>query len=428
MFLFVLPMKLLLTTITILLSGFLCAQDATQWKKTSVLFVPELLLGKTAESNDGFPERDLQKQIVLNIGRDHERNPQEWAQRLKGVRTGIGLGYTDFGNLDSLGIALTVIPYIEFPIFGSKRFTTLVGMGGSYFTEKYDAIENPNNNAVTTDITWAYRTYLYYRLASFKSIDWRVGLGYSHHSNGHTRLLNQGYNSFLLSVSAAILNPLQQTASEKDTIPSNYDRSIHSYVDFRSAIGQNVFALAFNDKKEVYGVSTEYGHVFNNTFRLGIGLYYRFYEHYYDYIQGNESLVQEGREFESYKDAPVWNSSTIGAFIHGEFLLNHIGLDLQLGYNFHKPAYRIEWRINEGWDNTPRDIPEFWELGEFGSKFKLKHRISSRLGLKYYVIGTSKSPKHNVYFGAHINSNLGQADFTELAVGYVYSFRFKKRN
>ena len=47
------------------------------------------------------------------------------------------------------------------------------------------------------------------------------------------------------------------------------------------------------------------------------------------------------------------------------------------------------------------------------------------MGLKYYIINTKKKPKHNIYLSAHINSNLGQADFSELSLGYVYRLKIK---
>ena len=125
-------------------------------------------------------------------------------QRLKAPKTGFSLGITDFGNRDSLGIAISAMPFIEFKAFGSEKWSVLTGMGASYFTKKFNEDTNPQNQAVTTDITWAFRMYLYYQFLSTKDLDWRLGLGYSHHSNGHTRLLNQGYNSFLVSLSADI--------------------------------------------------------------------------------------------------------------------------------------------------------------------------------------------------------------------------------
>ncbi|GEQ87169.1 hypothetical protein ULMS_26770 [Patiriisocius marinistellae] len=411
---------LLILIISIPLS--LIGQETRLWKKSAFTITPEVLTGITAPANDGFPETDLHKQLLITLGRNHKNNPQEWAQRIKGLRTGIGFGISDFGNLDSLGVAITVIPQIQFNAFGSERFSVTTGMGASYFTKNYDPITNPNNRAVTTDYTWAFRLFLNYNFLKTQSLDWNIGIGYSHHSNGHTKLDNQGYNSFLLSLSAAINNPFK-ISEENIPIPKKIvEHSSYSYFTLRGGLGWNVLALAFNDNREVYSFSAEYGKVYNNTWKVGLGLNYRFYEHYYDYINGNESLVQHGREFEDFKEHPVWNASNISVAINGEVLLNHVGIAVQIGYNFHKPGYKIDYRINEGWDNTPREIPESWMLGEFNTKFKLKHRISSRIGAKYYFIGTTKQPQHNIFIGAHLNSNLGQADFSEVSFGYVYNF------
>ena len=421
-------MKNQLTFFLLFLSLFASGQTENDWKKSAFTITPEFLLGKTMEANDGFPSTGLQKQLILSLGRYHTNNPQQWAQRLKGPKTGFSIGVTDFGNLDSLGIALTVLPFIEFNAFGSKRFKVLSAMGVSYFTKKFDPETNPLNRAVTTHITWAFRMYLYYQFLESQKVDWRVGLGYSHHSNGHTRLLNIGYNSFLVSLSADIKNPLQQASFTDASITPKYGRTVYDYFALRGGLGLNVLAVAFNDKDQVYVLAGEYGRVYNNTVKVGVGFYYRSYQHYYEYIKENKSLVQPGREYDYFRSDPWRYSTNIGMSIHGEIFLNHIGIDLQLGYNFHKPAYKLDYRINEGWENTPREIPTDWVLGTLNSKYKLKHRISSRLGLKYYLIGMEKAPKNNFYVGAHLNANLGQADFSELSFGYVHNFNFRERN
>lgn len=47
--------------------------------------------------------------------------------------------------------------------------------------------------------------------------------------------------------------------------------------------------------------------------------------------------------------------------------------------------------------------------------------------LKYYLWSTNNAPKHNTFIGAHINANIGQADFTELSFRYVYRFNMKEK-
>lgn len=412
----------------LIFSGLAVAQTETDWKENASVITPEIRLGVTSESNDNFPETKLQKQWVVGLGRSHATNPEEWAFRLKAPKTGMEISLTDFGNVDSLGLAVSVMPFIEFKAFRSERFKIATAVGTSLFSKKYHPTNNPNNKAVTTNITWAFKLYLYYWFLSTGNLDWRVGAGYSHHSNGHTKLMNQGYNSFMFGLSADINKPSGLKKDELPEIPVHFKNSVYDYLAISGGLGQNVFAMAFNDKKEVYNLAAEYGHVYNHTFRLGVGLYYRFYEHYYSYIKENESLVQAGREYDYFKSNPWYYSSNLGVSVHAEVLLNHIGIDLQLGYNLHKPVYQLEYRINEGWANTPRDIPRYWVLGELDSKYKLKQRISSRLGMKYYLIGMEKSPKNNFFFGVHLNANLGQADFTEIGFGYIRSFNFREQD
>lgn len=398
------------------------AQREATWKKNTLFLAPEFLVGKTMEANEGFPKTSLQKQLVIGLGRNHENNPQQWARELNGPRTGLSLGFTDFGQRDSLGYALTALTFIEYQAFGSERWNLLTGIGASYFTQKYDPENNPLNRAVTTNVTWAFRMYLHYTLLQAEKVDWRVGIGYSHHSNGHTRLLNQGYNSFLLSFSALIHNKARSAQKDIQS-PIPYHHSTYSYYSLRGGLGQQAFALAFNNRENVYTLALEYGKVYNNTYKVGVGLFYRFYRHYYEYIRNNESLVQPGSDFDYFRGNPWYYASNFGMSLHGEVFLNHIGIDLQLGYNFLKPAYKLDWRINEGWDNTPREIPKYWLLGELDGTYKIKHRISSRLGLKYYLIGMEQAPENNFYLGIHLNANLGQADFTELSLGFVHRFK-----
>lgn len=418
-------MKKELTIFVLFLSLCSFGQTDNDWKKEAFTFTPEFLIGKTMKANKGFPETELQKQIVFNFGWYHAQNPQQWAQRIKGAKTGLSLGVTDFGDLDTLGLGFTALPFIEFNAFGKERWKVFTGLGASYFSKKFNSETNPKNRAVTTDVTWAFRLYLYYRFLSAKNVDWRTGIGYSHHSNGHMRLMNQGFNSFLISLSADIKNPFKHSVNLQKPTISNNPSTEYEYLAIRTGLGQNVFALAFNEPKNVYTIAGEYGRVYNNTFKVGIGFYYRFYQNYYDYIQGNESLVRTGREFDYFHYKPWYYSSNLGISLHGEVILNHIGIDLQFGYNLYKPGYKLEWRINEGWENTPREIPESWVLGELNGEYKMKHRISTRLGLKYYLIGMEKTPKNNLYLGAHLNSNFSQADFCELSLGYTHNLGFR---
>ncbi|MGB1137244.1 MAG: hypothetical protein ACPGZQ_08325, partial [Flavobacteriaceae bacterium] len=90
----------------------------------------------------------------------------------------------------------------------------------------------------------------------------------------------------------------------------------------------------------------------------------------------------------------------------------------------------IDWRINEGWDYPPRELPLNWVLGEYNTKYQLKKHLSTRLGLRYYLFDTRsvnrgqtgssiETIRVNPFIGGHINANLGQADFSELSFGMI---------
>ena len=139
--------------------------------------------------------------------------------------------------------------------------------------------------------------------------------------------------------------------------------------------------------------------------------------------------MQNGREFSDLSSNAFTNALNIGISVKGELVLNHIGIEIQGGINIFKPAYKVDWRINKGWGEVPKVIPESggnFRLGDINEDYyKIKRTISARLGLKYYFINTTKTPTDNVFIGAFINSNLGQADFSELAIGYVKTFSSK---
>lgn len=413
-------MKKTTTTLFLLVCVCLFAQNTTNEAVFSNFITPEFVAGTTAESNSNFPETSTTFGLFVNFGKFQNSNTQEWAYRLGFPKTGIAVGVVDYGNSEFLGQAYTVLPNIEFNILGRSRrsFTMNVGLGASYFNKKFDIADNPLNQAVSTDITWTFKLYFHYKVYESETIQWRIGGGYLHHSNGHSRLPNNGYNSLLGSVSAIFGTKKVEIPSEKNS--NDFQKTSQYYISPRFGIGSNILSLVYNDKKEEYTVGLSAGKQLNKTFKIGVGFSYRYYEHYYDYIIQNESLVQDGREFEDLKDNPTWSASSLTLFVEGEFLLNHIGLTFIIGANIHKPAYDIDWRINQGWDNTPRDIPESWMLGEYNSKYQLKKLLATQLGLRYYLFGNENNPTHNIFAGASLNANLGQADYTEFSIGYVY--------
>ena len=360
----------------------------------------------------------MQSQLWLHLCLNSETATKNWQYYLQQPEVGLSLGLTDYGNNDVLGRSITALPFIKFQPLNNKRWSTYLGLGGSYFTTQFDPLTNPFNRAITTDFTWTFRGQINYYLGSTSTIDFDTGISIVHHSNGHTSLPNNGLNSILGSITARF-KPQQTTITDTTT---SFSKSQKDYFSLFSGLGFNVLYddPYFNQKKPVYTVGAEYGKIYNRTWKIGIGGFYRFYEHYFDYINDQEFLVREGNRFNDLANQPFRNATSIGVFIKGELLLDHIGIELSVGANLFKPAYKIDYTISEGWENPPREFPDFWKFGELDSGYTVRHIINSRLGINYYPLGTDVSRRNNFYIGAHINANYGRADFTELRLGYVY--------
>lgn len=386
-------------------------------------FSAELLVGKTMAANEFFPDTHPQQGVYLKYGSFNNKDQGEWAYRLNYPKTGIGLGISNLGNPEKIGYQITAMPFAEFDLaaINSHQLSLSTGLGLAYFTKKYDSSENKNNRAVSTDVTWSFRLFFYYPIVETESTEIRLGAGYFHQSNGHSRFPNNGINSFLGSISANFkYNKVSQTDKSDE-----FTRSSSYFIMLNTGCGLNIFSENYNSLKNVYSFELSMGKKINHTFKIGVGFYYNFYQQYYDYISTDQSLVQTGREFSDLKSKPAWNASALGIFVSGEIIfLNHFALEARIGLNLHKPAYGIDWRYNEGWDHAPKELPNDWVLGEYNTKYKFKKLIASKMGLKYYLNSVEKDPVNNFYFAASINANLGQADFSELSLGYVYNFDF----
>ena len=427
---------LLLFFITII--GYAQQIDSINYK--SHFTTAEFQLGFTQSANRGFPETKLQKSLSLHFGKYQNKNNQEWAYRLRYPKTGLSFAITDYGNKEFIGYSASVMPFIEFGVLKKiiKNLNMNIGFGASYFTKSYNgyifSINNPinnNNRAISTKVTWSIKSFLYYDIIKNKQANWRIGAGFIHHSNGHTKLPNQGLNSFAFSVARQASYNFNNNKKLKNENPEpiiNYEKSLQYYFTIRSGAGLNFLSESFNDRKGVYTLAPSFGIILNKTFKIGIGFYYRFYEHYNNYIENTESSMLE--EYAYFKENSFKYSSSIGAFISFELLLGHVGLEVDLGYNIYKPFYELDWKLNGFyWDfeNEDGTIETTFIERDITKEYYLKHAILARAGLKYYLFNNDKNPKSNFFIAMNINANFGQADFSELSLGYVHRFGFKSR-
>jgi len=356
----------------------------------------EFFAGITLPSTSVFPKTNAQTIIGFSLGRKHNFLEKEWASIMKYPSTGISIFYTNFGNNEQLGQAISVLPFIEFNLLKKKKLKTKLAFGVTYFDTQYHAINNPLNEGISTKLTWALQIFLYYDL-KIKNFDFTIGAGNFHHSNGHTKLPNFGMNAALLSFSKKF-NLKKYTSNNE--IPFD-KKNIKKFGDFfystRIGYGIQIFLEENNQIKPINSFAINAGVFHNNVYKLSFGVNYRFYQHYYDYINENQ--------LEPYFDNSFFNASNIYISAGFEALVGQVGIDVEGGLNLHKPFYKKHYLLTEY---------------ELDFKYKLKNLFLGRLGLKLYATNTAKKPNNNFYLSAHINSNLSQADFTEFSIGFTH--------
>ena len=381
----------------LLLVGFSCfAQN------NNLTLTPEFFSGITLPSTSNFPKTTMQTAFGLSLGRKNEFKDKEWTNIMKFPTTGISLFYTNFGNSKKIGYAISVLPYIEFNILKKKQLKTKLAFGFSYFNKQYHAINNPLNQAISSDFTWALQVFLYYDL-KIKNFNFTLGAGNFHHSNGHTSLPNFGLNSALLSFSTKFDVQKPKISDPKITFDKTKIKKFGDwFYSVRYGRGFQTFLEDLDKIKTVDAISLNGGIYYKNAYKLRFGVNYRYYKHYYDYI--SENMV------EPYIDNPFANASNIYISIGGEALVGRVGIDVEGGLNLYKPFFKKHYLLTD----YKHDF-----------KYELKKLFLGRLGLKLYAINNAKNPLNNFYLAAHINSNLSQADFSEISFGFTHRFKNK---
>lgn len=378
--------------------SFSCLAQENNLKRSFI--EPEYMVGKILPNAqaDNFPSLKPQQVIAVNIGAQ-KLDTNSWARYYNFPETGIMLLYSNLGDNQTFGHQWSVLPFITFNVLNkySDAYKFRLSAGASYFSTFHDPIENPNNESVGSHLTWDVKAFLYREIIQSKNFKLKFGIGFSHESNGHTQLPNLGVNSFLASLSGQFYSK-KNTATETPLKRkyNNLSTKKH-FINFHQGYGFHeqdaTEGPMINRVKPVYSSYLSYGIIFNNHIKLRAGFAYRFYEQFNTHLKENSSL--------DLNDQRIWSSSNIIFFVGNEFLMNHFGIDAQLGFNLHKPFYN-----------------EFNRLNDIGTT--LRKVVSSRLGVNIYLKNTNKPSRHNAFIGAHINANMAKADFSEFSLGYLF--------
>ena len=378
----------------------------------------EYSIGETSSANNDFISLKSSQTFGVGFGMQHN-DSLNWVKQLRNPYTGVILQVANHGNVEKIGHSISLLTYIEKPIIlKNEKLKLLSGIGIAYHTKK-NTIENWQNKAISTDLTWAYRLGVYYNIWSNSQFDSRINLNYLHYSNGHIQWPNNGINTLALGLNFTY-NGFNKTENpiEKVILKKDIKKEKQTFFSVQTGIGQHALYRFYNFRRNVYSFDFMYGKIYNKTHKVGLGIYMRQYTNNYKYIKEGNNLVSE--KYPELQKNPFLNSSSMGIALNYEFLMQHVSIETELGLTLYRPFFETEYRLNATLINKKTGL---YELGKAeGMEYSLKRFVSGKLGLKYYLFNTNKTPKNNVYLGGHIVSVLGQADYSELALGYTHTF------
>lgn len=128
----------------------------------------------------------------------------DWEALYQYPQIGVGFDYYNLGNLQELGEAYHIYPYLNMYLKKRSKFAWKVQMGGgiSYLTKRWDKRDNFKNKLISSALNASavFGTDLEVKVAPH--LNWSVGIKFTHFSNGAYRYPNLGVN--LLDVNTGL--------------------------------------------------------------------------------------------------------------------------------------------------------------------------------------------------------------------------------
>ncbi len=376
---------LVIFAFTALISYGCYGQDTT----TSKVYSLSVATGSILKNYPSFPERGLMALCTASMGWQ-TYGSSEWQHDFRYPVIGFSLTAGSTGNQAVLGNLFAVMPFLSWTKGVDWRKEFKVGLGFAYYTKHFDAISNTGNTLIGSHLTniTSVEFALSKRVSS--SFALRMALGFSHFSNGHTRLPNLGINSPTFSLGVVLNEPLKDRfIAQPDTLPSNFR------ILLEAGLGYHEF-----------GESTEpvNGPLYH-IYSLSAGVNYRFSRLHNFFVILTGSYYSSFRGFiertDLFSEDQMLNASTLVLYFGHEFMAGHIGIDTRIGAYLFNPFRKRYTRqiLDQKYD---------------GRLFN-----SNKLGVNYYLFNTKRGGG-NLRLGLYIKANMGQADFVEWQVGWLF--------
>jgi hypothetical protein len=283
-------------------------------------------------------------------------------------RLGISYRYTGFGDSRYLGVAHSVMPFINLELLRTSKMLLdfRVALGVGYLTNKYHRTNNFKNRAISSHLNASVNFQLQAKWPLSKATDFTAGLSMLHLSNGTTKTPNYGLNipgvfaGFYFKMNKAPINFLQP-----DTLIFHKGKT-----NFRlfAATGLKEVIDHWEEKFRVYTGEMAVTHYYSNINRLLVGFDFTWDESSIPALESQGDTTRNTKEL-----------SKIGVVAGHEWVFSRLTMTFSLGYYLH-------------------------------NKSRTDKSLYNKIGLSYYLT-------RNIYTGITLKSHYAKADFLVIGAG-----------
>ena len=182
--------------------------------------------------------------------------------------------YSSLGNIDIIGNAYALYPFINFPFNKSKinNLSFRFGVGLGYITEKFHPTENYHNTSIGSNFNAAINLTFEYNHKFTKRYKMSVYAGLTHFSNGCSTDPNNGLNLINAGISASYLLSEPEKYIPRLVIDNKVYKKIEP--EFYIGISYGVKRILYDQKEDfsVFDLDLYVMDRITNLSKIGIGL------------------------------------------------------------------------------------------------------------------------------------------------------------
>jgi hypothetical protein len=251
---------------------------------------------------------------------------KSWERFWGKPRIALNAVYVNFGN-EVLGSAFAIVPELHFSLVKYKKLLLNMqfGTGVAYLTKPFDPIDNPNNNAIGSNMNNASSLKFGIEYSWNDRLITSLSTGLVHFSNGLSSSPNSGINIYGASLNVNYIFKVQKLKDEESIIIRNVEAS-PAYrkwiVDAQYHYGFTEHATTGGPKYGVQAISLGGGYRYKEFMTVLAGAEYEYNDGAYTFFK---------RNFETEEDARRMAKRSI-LYIENEFRFGAVFSRLRLGF------------------------------------------------------------------------------------------------